>query len=483
MLAKNRAIEWHLNFKLPAASTLLAISLLFPASAACSNSTATQVDLIIEDGIILTVDSDNTVYRRGFIAIRDGLIAGVGPISERDQFIADDVLNVDGDIVMPGLINGHTHASMTVFRSLADDVEDRLHNYVFPLESKLVSREMVRVGARLANLEMIKGGVTTYADMYYFEDVVAETVDEAGMRAVLGETVIEFPVADAENADAGIDYAIQFINKYKNHALITPAFAPHAPYTNTTETLQEITRLSKLMDVPVLIHLAESEKERLSILERSGMSPIQYMDSIEALHDRVIAAHVVFANASDIEILFQHSVGVSHNLSSNLKSAKGISPAMAMVKRGVRIGLGTDGPMSSNSLSTLSELNIVAKVHKLNSTSASAISSLQVVRMATIGGAAALHMDDEIGSIENGKFADIIVIDSKAANTAPVYNPYSVVVYGANPSNVKHSIINGRFVMKNRSLLTLDQDEILDAANDYMKQVTAVLTDMALEIQ
>jgi 5-methylthioadenosine/S-adenosylhomocysteine deaminase len=461
----------------------LGTSCFFLTGSGASGVPSTTVDLIIENGIILTVDADDTLHRRGFVAIRDGLIVGVGPSSERGTFVADEVLNVDGDIVMPGLINGHTHASMTVFRSLADDIKNRLHGYIFPLESRLVSREMVRVGAMLANLEMIKGGVTTYADMYYFEDVVAETVDEAGMRAVLGQTIIGFPVADAENADAGIEYATLFIKKYKNHALITPAFAPHAPYTNTTETLQEIARLSQEMDVPVLIHLAESEKERLAILERSGMSAIQYMDSIDALNDKVVAAHVVFADSTDIEILIQRSVGVSHNLSSNLKSGKGISPAIAMLERGVRIGLGTDGPMSANSLSTLSELNLVAKVHKLSDAGVFATNPQQIVRMSTMGGAAALHMDNEIGSIETGKFADIIVIDTKAPNTVPVYNPYSVVVYGANPSNVKHSIINGQFVMKNRVPMTLDQEEILNAANTYANKVAATLADMDLEIQ
>ncbi|MFT5806821.1 MAG: 5-methylthioadenosine/S-adenosylhomocysteine deaminase [Moritella dasanensis] len=236
--------------------TLLAASIIF----ATSVHAAEKVDLLITDATVLTMNSDKTIYENGTVVIKGNKIIAVGDAKLAQQYQANKIMDVDGDIVMPGLINTHTHASMTVFRSLADDVPGRLHRYIFPLENKLVSRDVVRIGVNLGNLEMVKGGVTTYSDMYYFEDEVAKTVDKIGMRAILGETVIKFPVADAQNAQEGIQYALNFIEEYKDHPRITPAFAPHAPYTNTTDMLQQITKLAKEHNVPVLIHLAESER-------------------------------------------------------------------------------------------------------------------------------------------------------------------------------------------------------------------------------
>lgn len=250
------------------------------------------------------MNQDKTVYESGTVVVKDNKIIAVGDASLEKQYQAKQVLDVDGDIVMPGLINTHTHVSMTVFRSLADDVPDRLHRYIFPLEKKLVSRDMVRIGANLGNVEMVKGGVTTYADMYYFEDEVAKTVDKIGMRAILGETVIKFPVADAANAEEGIKYALNFIEEYKDHPRITPAFAPHAPYTNTTEILQKISKLSLELDVPVMIHLAESHREEEKIAERfDGLSPVQYMDSIGALNKNLVGAHMILVDDHDIELV------------------------------------------------------------------------------------------------------------------------------------------------------------------------------------
>ncbi|APC10381.1 5-methylthioadenosine/S-adenosylhomocysteine deaminase [Providencia rettgeri] len=373
---------------------------------------------------------------------------------------------------MPGLINTHTHASMTVFRSLADDVPDRLHRYIFPLESKMVSREMVRIGANLANIEMIKGGVTTYVDMYYFEDEVAKTVDKIGLRAVLGESVIKFPVADAKNADEGIEYAVNFINQYKNHPRITPAFAPHAPYTNSTEHLQKIAKLSQELNVPVMIHLAETDREQEEIAKRTGgKSPVQYMADIGALNNKVIAAHAIMVDEKDMDLLKQYDVGVAHNISANTKSAKGVAPVTTMLEKGIRVGLGTDGPMSSNTLTTLNELNLVGKIHKLENKDRAAMPPITVVEMATMGSARALHMEDKLGSLEEGKLADIIVIDTKSPNMVPMYSPYAALVYGANGSNVRHTIVDGKLLMKDRQLLTANEGSIIAEAQDFANQV------------
>ncbi|WP_369309915.1 amidohydrolase [Providencia rettgeri] len=449
--------------------SLLALATI---TASFASFSTTPADIMIVDGTVLTMDAKNHIIENGTIVIKENKIIAVGGPELVKEYQAPNVLNVDGDIVMPGLINTHTHASMTVFRSLADDVPDRLHRYIFPLESKMVSREMVRVGANLANIEMIKGGVTTYVDMYYFEDEVAKTVDKVGLRAVLGESVIQFPVADAQNADEGIQYAVNFINQYKDHPRITPAFAPHAPYTNSTEHLQQISKLSQALNVPVMIHLAETDREQEEIAKRTGgKSPVQYMADIGALNNKVIAAHAIMVNEQDLDLLKQYDVGVAHNISANTKSAKGVAPVITMLEKGIRVGLGTDGPMSSNTLTTLNELNLVGKIHKLENKDRAAMPPLTVVELATKGSAKVLHMEEKLGSLEAGKLADIIVIDTKSPNMVPMYSPYAALVYGANGANVRHTIVDGKVLMKDRKLLTADEKVIIKEAQDFANKV------------
>ncbi|WP_404272824.1 amidohydrolase [Vibrio cholerae] len=443
-----------------------------------------DADLMITDAMVLTMNGDKTVYQNGTVVVKENKIIAVGGAELAKQYQAKQVLDVDGDILMPGLINTHTHVSMTVFRSLGDDVPDRLHRYIFPLESKLVSPDMVRIGANLGNVEMLKGGVTTYADMYYFEDEVAKTVDKIGMRAVLGQSVIQFPVADAKNADEGIQYALNFIEQYKNHPRITPAFAPHAPYTNTTETLQKIAKLSLEKQVPVLIHLAESDREQEKIAERAnGLSPVQYMHQIGALNANLVGAHMILVDDKDIELVKASDMGVAHNMSANIKSAKGVSPALKMYDQGVRIGLGTDGPMSGNTLSTIDEFNQVAKVHKLVNHDRAAMPPLKVIDMATMGAAKALHMEEKIGSLEVGKLADMIVIDTKAPNMVPIYNPYSALVYSANSGNVRHAIIDGKLVMQDRQIHTVDEEQIRQEASAFTDIVRKSVLESGEEIR
>lgn len=464
--------------------TLLAATIAGISLCSFTGVAAEKADLMITDATVLTMDSDKTVYENGTVVVRDNKIIAVGASDLKQEYKAEQVLDVDGDIVMPGLINTHTHVSMTVFRSLADDVPDRLHRYIFPLEAKLVSRDMVRIGANLGNVEMVKGGVTTYADMYYFEDEVAKTVDKIGMRAVLGETVIKFPVADAANANEGIKYALNFIEEYKDHPRITPAFAPHAPYTNTTETLQKVAKLSEEKQVPVLIHLAESHREEEKIAKRAnGMSPVEYMDSIGALNKHLVGAHMILVDDKDIELVKKSNMGVAHNMSANIKSAKGVSPALKMYDENVRIGLGTDGPMSGNTISTIDEFNQVAKVHKLVNKDRAAMPPIKVIDMATMGAAKALHMEDDIGSLEAGKLADIIVIDTKAPNMVPVYNPYSALVYSANSGNVRHTIVDGKVLMKDREMLTVDEDAIRNEALEFTKIVRKAVVESGEIVQ
>ncbi|MGL5006299.1 MAG: amidohydrolase [Plesiomonas sp.] len=459
--------------------SVLALTITAVSVAVSFSSYAVEkADLMITDATVLTMNAENRVFEQGTVVVKGNKIVAVGGPEVAKQYEATTVLDVDGDIVMPGLINTHTHASMTVFRSLADDVPDRLHRYIFPLENKMVSRDMVRVGANLANIEMIKGGVTTYADMYYFEDEVAKTVDKAGMRAILGESVIKFPVADAKNADEGIQYAVNFIQQYKNHPRITPAFAPHAPYTNTTEHLQKIAKLSQELDVPVMIHLAETDREQEEIAKRTGgKSPVQYMADIGALNNKVLAAHAIMVDEKDIDLLKKYDVGVAHNMSANIKSAKGVAPVTQMLEKGVRVGLGTDGPMSGNTLTTMDELGQVAKVHKLATKDRAAMPPLTVVEMATMGSARALHMEDKIGSLENGKLADVIVVDTKAPNMVPMYNPFAALVYGAYGANVRHTIVDGKVLMQDRKVLTLDEDAVRKEALAFADKVRQTVVE------
>lgn len=319
---------------------------------------------------------------------------------------------------------------------------------------------------------------TKYVDMYYFEDEVAKTVDKMGNRAILGESVINFPVADAQTPEEGIQYAVNFINEYKDHPRIIPAFAPHAPYTNTTENLQKIAKLSVELDAPVMIHLAETDREKEEIAKRTdGKSPVQYMADIGALNNKVIAAHAIMVDEQDIDLLKKYDVGVAHNISANTKSAKGVSPVVAMLEKGVRVGLGTDGPMSSNTLTTMNELNLVGKIHKLENKDRAAMPPLTVVEMATIGSAKALHMEDKLGSLESGKLADIIVVDTKAPNMVPMYSPYAALVYGANGSNVRHTIVDGKILMEDRQLLTVDEQAIISEAQNFANKVRQTVVD------
>ena len=415
-----------------------------------------NVDILIKNATVLTMNSKKEIIENGVVAIKGNRIVALGDEKVLSKYKGKKVIDVDGDIVMPGFINTHTHVSMVPFRSLADDVPDRLSRYIFPLENKLVSRDLVYKGAVYGILEMVSTGTTTFADMYYFEDEVAKAAELIGVRGVLGETVIKNPVADAKEPYGGISYAEEFIKKYKNSELVTPAFAPHAPYTVEEEYLKKVTELSKKYDVPVLMHIAETENEVKQIKEKYNMAVIEYLNSIGFLTDKVVAGHVIFVNDSDIKILKEKNVGIAHNMVANIKSAKGVSPALKMFDEGLRVGLGTDGPMSGNTLDLVSQLGYVAKVHKLETKDRAAMPPYKVVEMATIGGAKALHMEDKIGSLEEGKLADVIIIDTKSLNMQPIYDPYSAIVYSMLPGDVKTTIVNGKIIMENKKIKTYD---------------------------
>ena len=379
---------------------------------------------------------------------------------------------------MPGLIDTHTHAPMSLFRGIADDMrlEDWLHKVMFPAEAKNVTPDFVRWGTRLACLEMLQSGITTYTDMYYFEDVEAEVAKAAGLRGVLGQTLIGFPAPDHKNWHAAIDSSETFIRKYAGDELITPALAPHAIYTTPDEALVAAHKLAVKYDVPLLIHLAETQQERDESLAKRNMTPTQVLERLGVLQGRVIAAHSIWEDDSDLATLQAHGIGVAHCPSSNTKLASGVARVPAMLKLGIAVGLGTDGFAGSNdSADLLAEMDLAAKLQKVILRDPTALTGEQVTAMATRGGAQVLGMQKQIGSLEPGKRADFISLSLDRANGHPLYNVYSFLAYAAKAGDVEDVFINGRQLVSGHKVLTLNPPEIYRKAEEYRRHILASL--------
>lgn len=440
---------------------------------------ANTVDLLISGGAVVTMNGDRRIFENGFVAVRGERVVDVGDAAalKAKNYRARQTIDARGKVVLPGLVNAHTHIPMTLFRGIADDLDlqDWLTKYIFPAEAKNVTRDFVIAGTRLGLAEMIRGGTTAYADMYYFEDAIAEETKKAGMRGVLGETVIDFPVPDNKTWEAALGYTESFVKRWKGDTLITPAIAPHAPYTVSTEHLNQVKAFADKHDVPIIIHLAEAPTETKTIAERYNTRPALYLEKIGFLSSRLLAAHVVHVNDREIEILKQREVGVAHCPQSNMKLSSGAAPIPQMLKLNLRLGLGTDGAASNHDLSMWEEMDTAAKLHKLVTMIPTVVTAEQALEMATIGGARALHMEKEIGSIEAGKRADLIVVDLNALHLTPMYNLRSHLVYAAKASDVTDTIVNGRVLMRNRRLLTLDEVAVKAAARKYQKQVSESL--------
>jgi 5-methylthioadenosine/S-adenosylhomocysteine deaminase len=391
----------------------------------------------------------------------------------RRQFRGRETIDATGQVVMPGLVNTHTHAPMVLFRGLADDLalEDWLTKYIFPAEAKTVSPEFVRAGTRLAALEMIESGTTTFADMYYFEEEIAKETKAAGLRGVLGETVIQFPVADAKTPTDALARAETFIKTFKGDALITPAVAPHAIYTNDSATLKAARELSTRYGVPTLIHMAETQSEAATAKERGSPTVVSYLDALGFLGPGVVAAHAVWVNEADMALLKSRGVGVSHNPESNMKLASGIAPVKAYLAANVAIGLGTDGAASNNDLDMFEAMRAASFLQKVATSDPTAVSAKTAVRMATVGGARVLGLEKQIGSLEPGKRADIIIVSMSAARQTPMYEPLSHLVYVTRGDDVQTTIVNGKVLMRNRKVLTLDRAAILRDAKTWATRV------------
>ncbi|WP_300343414.1 MULTISPECIES: amidohydrolase [unclassified Fusobacterium] len=433
-----------------------------------------EASIIIKNGTVLTMNEGRDILENGVVVIKDNKIISVGNEDLLERYSAKKIIDAEDGIVMPGMINTHTHVAMTVFRSLADDVPDRLNRYIFPLENKMVSPEMAYLGARLGTMEMALGGVTTMVDMYLFEESAAEAVKEIGLRGIMTQNIIKYPTADGKNKGETLNRAIALIEKYQNDELITPGLAPHAPHTVTKEELLEIKRVSEKYNAPVSMHVAETDKEFAKFKKEFNMTPVEYLDSLGLLNERLIAAHNIFVTDSDIELLKKRDVGLAHNMVANIKSAKGISPALKMHDEGLRVGLGTDGPMSGNTLDIIGQLGYVAKVHKLNSKDRSALPPKKAVEMATIGGAKAIHREQELGSLEAGKLADVVIVETKSVNMNPIYDPYSALVYSANASNVDTVIVNGKLIVEDREIKTIDSKKVIKEMTEFKKKVEEV---------
>lgn len=440
----------------------------------------TTVDLIVQNGTVVTMNAQRQLVKNGAIAVNRGKIVAVGTAAEiARKFSSKQTVNASGKVVIPGLINTHTHVPMSLFRGIADDLDlqEWLTKYIFPAEAKNVTEDFVRVGTRLGLAEMIRGGTTTYCDMYYFEDAIAQETFKAGVRGVLGETIIDFSVADNKTHEQAIAYAERFINKWKNNPLITPALAPHAPYTVSSEHLNNIKKLADRLNAAVVIHVAETKKEVDDSLASKKLRPVEYLESIGFLNNRVIAAHVVFANDAELNVLKNRGVGIAHNPQSNMKLASGVAPVPQMLLKDLAVGLGTDGAASNNDLDLWEEMDTAAKLHKLISGDPKVLTAQQAFEMATIRGARALHLEKQIGSIEAGKRADIVVVDFDNLNQTPFYSVYSSLVYATKASDVRTVIIDGRIVMLNKRLLTLDENVIKKDANAYRQKIINSLSN------
>lgn len=449
--------------------------------AAMAQKRKTIVDLIIHGGTIVTMDGSRRVIENGSVAVKGGRVVAVGPVAELDHaYTAREVINAAGKAVIPGLINGHTHVPMTLFRGLADDLDlqEWLTKYIFPAEAKNVNEEFVRVGTRLGLAEMIRGGTTTYCDMYYFEDAIADESSKAGVRGVLGETIIDFPVADNKTNAEAMAYVEDFVKKWKGNALIVPAIAPHAPYTVSEEHLKAVRAFSDRTGAPIVIHVSETKREVDDSIKTKGASPVDYLDRIGFLNNRVIAAHVVWPTEEEIGVLKRLGVGVVHNPQSNMKLASGVAPIPEMIRQELRLGLGTDGAASNNDLNMWEEMDTAAKLHKLISNDPKVVTALQALELATISGARALHLEKEIGSIEVGKRADLVIVDLDDLNQTPYFNIYSELVYATKAADVRTVIIEGRVVMRDRRLLTLNEETIKSDARRYRERIAKSLANL-----
>jgi 5-methylthioadenosine/S-adenosylhomocysteine deaminase len=437
------------------------------------------VDVVIANGIVVTMDGGRRVINPGSVAISGTTITAVGESPAiAAQYPARTTIEARGRVVMPGLINTHTHAPMVLYRGLADDLPllEWLQKYIFPAEAKTVSPAFVRTGTRLAALEMIRSGTTTYTDMYYFEEEIARATKEAGLRGVLGQTVIEFPVPDAKTPADALARAEAFIKQFSKDDLIVPAIAPHSVYTLDAATLTATRDLAVKYGVPVLIHLGETQDEIKMALDRHKLRPVALLEQLAFWRPLVIAAHGVWMNADEIAVLKKNNVGVSHNPESNMKLASGTAPVQEYLRAGVTVGLGTDGAASNNDLDMFEAMRQAAFLHKLVSRDPRAVSAQTALELGTLGGARVIGRADRLGSLEAGKLADVVVVRMDQPRQTPMYDAISHLVYVTRGDDVETTIVNGKVLMRDRKVLTLNEADVLAEARKAAEQVRSAVS-------
>jgi 5-methylthioadenosine/S-adenosylhomocysteine deaminase len=428
-----------------------------------------EIDILITGGKTLLLDSDNTAPDQSAIAINDSKIIDIGQTKELiKKYKAKKTINAQDSLVMPGFVNCHTHAAMTCFRGMADDLElmDWLNNYIFPAEAKNVNKELAYWGSLLAAAEMIKSGTTTFCDMYIFEDETARAAKQAGLRCLLGEVLFDFPSPNVKSPEEGLAYTRMLIEKWQNDPLINIIVEPHALYTCSPALLNDARKLAADYNVPLGLHLLENKAEKEQLQQKFGKGAVSFLEEIDYLNERLIAFHCVCLSEDDMRLFADHGCKVSHNPASNMKLASGVAPVPDMLKAGITVGLGTDGCASNNTLDMIKEMSTAAKLHKVARLDPTVMDARTVVRMATTEGAKALGMGKITGSLEVDKKADIIIIGLDKPHLTPLYNEYSHLVYAANGADVDTVIINGKVVMENRQLLTIDETEIMQEVRE-----------------
>lgn len=433
-----------------------------------------SADILVTNGTVLTLDASDTEIINGAVAIGKDAITAVGPADEFSGWSATPVIDAHGGIIMPGLINSHTHASMTCFRGLADDLQlmTWLNDHIFPAEAKL-NDQKVYAGALLACAEMIMSGTTCFCDMYLFEDAVARAAKKAGMRAVVGEVLYDFNSPNYGPIENGFEYTQKLIDDWQGDPLVTIAVEPHSTYLCAPELLKKAFNLTQSYNLPLVIHLAESKSEVAQIKERYNRTPVEHLAELGVLAPNVLACHCVELTENDIALLQRFDVKVAHNAESNMKLASGVAPIPRLINQGICVGMGTDGCASNNDLDLFLEMDSVAKLHKAKTLDPTVMDASTVLKMATIRGARALGLDQVIGSLETGKKADLIIIDTNKPHLTPMYNPVSHLVYAAMGSDVTTSIINGIVVMEGGKIKTMDIKEVMDDVNRIAREIAA----------
>jgi len=428
-----------------------------------------KIDLLINNGLILELDKQP---KKDSIAISNGKILEIGNDLE-PKYEAKQIIDATDKIVMPGFVNTHSHVAMSYFKGLADDLplQEWLSKHIWPVEAKFLSAEFVEDAALYGCAEMIKNGITTFSDMYFFGDQTARSAEKVGIRAVLGEGILDFPVANYQNADEIFAYIRKMHHKYLKSELIDFAVAPHAIYTCGKENLIKAKDLALELGILLHIHLSETEKEVADCINKTGMQPVEYLDSLGFFEGNVVAAHAIWLNENEQKILAKNNSSISINTSSNLKLASGITSFKSYKEHGVNLSIGTDGVAANNNLSFLQEISLMAKLQKALNDDPTILPAEEMIQIATIGGAKALNKSDQIGSIEVGKKADIILIDINNLEAQPMYDPYSHLVYSLTSEQIKDVIINGKIVMEDRKLININENELIEKARYYQKRI------------